>query len=277
MGDTYSTALLISLALGLLVTGAVAGTLAGLLGVGGGIVIVPVLFLLFDFLEIPPAVAMHLAVGTSLATIIPTSISSARSHHAKGAIDIAMLKAWAPFIFAGALAGGIASRFLSSELLTAIFGTIALLVAINMALPKKLVLGQDVPRGAGGQVALPGGIGLFSALMGIGGGTLTVPVLSAFSYPVHRAVGTASAFGLVIAVPAALGFVWSGLGVADRPPASLGYVNIIAAVLIFSTSVLTAPFGSTLAHRLNPSALKRVFAAFLFLTSLRMLWTVLAG
>lgn len=277
MSDAYSISLLVSLAVGLLITGAVAGTLAGLLGVGGGIVIVPVLFLLFDFLDVPSAVAMHLAVGTSLATIIPTSISSARSHHAKGAIDLEMLKAWAPFIFAGALAGGIASRFVSSEALTAIFGTIALLVAINMALPRKLVLADAVPEGAGAQMALPGGIGIFSALMGIGGGTLTVPVLSAFSYPVHRAVGTASAFGLVIAIPAVAGFIWSGIGIAERPPASLGYVNLVAAVLIFSTSVLTAPFGSTLAHRLNPTALKRVFAVFLFLTSLRMLWTVLAG
>ena len=188
-----------------------------------------------------------------------------------------MLKRWAPFIFLGALIGGIASRFVSSENLTAIFGTIALLVAINMALPKKVVIADTVPQGPGGQMALPGGIGLFSALMGIGGGTLTVPVLSAFSYPVHRAVGTAAAFGLVIAVPAAAGFVWSGIGAADRPPASLGYVNLVAAVLIFSTSVLTAPYGSTLAHRLNPDALKRVFALFLFLTSIRMLWSVFAG
>ena len=277
MSDAYSTSLLISLAVGLLVTGAVAGVLAGLLGVGGGIVIVPVLFLLFDFLDVPQAVAMHLAVGTSLATIIPTSISSARSHHAKGAIDVAMLKRWAPFIFVGALIGGIASRFISSDVLTAIFGTIALLVAINMALPKKVVIADEMPTGPGAQAAVPAGIGLFSALMGIGGGTLTVPVLSAFSFPVHRAVGTASAFGLVIAIPAAAGFIWSGLGVADRPPASLGYVNLLAAVLIFSTSVLTAPYGSTLAHRLNPGALKRVFALFLFLTSIRMLWSVIAG
>lgn len=277
MSDSYSTSLLISLAVGLLFTGAVAGVLAGLLGVGGGIVIVPVLFLLFDFLDIPTAVAMHLAVGTSLATIIPTSISSARSHHAKGAIDLNMLKRWAPFIFFGALVGGIASRFLSSEFLTLVFGSVALLVAINMALPRKVVLAEAVPDGAAAQAAMPAGIGLFSALMGIGGGTLTVPVLSMFSFPVHRAVGTASAFGLVIAVPAAAGFVWSGIGVADRPPASLGYVNLIAAVLIFSTSVLTAPFGSTLAHRLNATALKRVFALFLFLTSIRMLWSVVSG
>jgi len=275
MTDTYSISLLVSLGVGLLVTGAIAGTLAGLLGVGGGIVIVPVLFLLFDFLDVPQAVAMHLAVGTSLATIIPTSISSARAHYARGAIDLAMLRRWAPFVFSGALAGGIASRFVSSELLTGIFGVIALLVAVNLALPRKLVLAASVPNGIGGQAAIPGGIGLLSALMGIGGGTLTVPVLTAFCYPVHRAVATASAFGLVIAVPAALGFVWSGLGVPARPPLSLGYVSLVAAVLIFCTSVLTAPYGAALAHRLDPDRLKRVFAFFLGLTSIRMLWTII--
>ncbi|MEM9318126.1 MAG: sulfite exporter TauE/SafE family protein [Pseudomonadota bacterium] len=275
MSDVYSTPLLVGLVLGLLATGAVAGTLAGLLGVGGGIVIVPVLFLLFDFLGIPETVAMHLAVGTSLATIIPTSISSARAHHSKGAIDLALLRGWAPFIFAGALAGGIAAKYLSSAFLTAFFGVVALLVAINMALPRQMNLGAGLPQGSVARRILPASIGGFSALMGIGGGTLSVPVLTAFSYPVHRAVGTAAAFGLVIAVPAVFGFAWAGLDQPDRPPASLGYVNLVAAVLIFSTSVLTAPWGSSLAHRLNARALKRVFALFLFLTSIRMLWSVL--
>ncbi|MEM9757076.1 MAG: sulfite exporter TauE/SafE family protein, partial [Pseudomonadota bacterium] len=182
MPDLYSAPMLGVLAVGLVVTGAVAGILAGLLGVGGGIVIVPVLFLLFDALDVPAEVAMHLAVGTSLATIIPTSISSARSHHAKGAIDVSMLRAWAPFICVGALAGGIASRFVSSAFLTVLFGLVALVVAINMALPRRVALAQALPAGAAAQVAMPGGIGLLSALMGIGGGTLTVPILSLFSY-----------------------------------------------------------------------------------------------
>lgn len=277
MAEVYAAPMLVALAVGLLITGAAAGVLAGLLGVGGGIVIVPVLFLLFDALDVPQSVAMHLAVGTSLATIIPTSISSARSHHAKGAIDLDMLRTWAPLIFIGALAGGILSRFVSSDFLTLVFGVVALLVAINMALPKKIVLAEALPQNFAARQAIPGGIGVFSALMGIGGGTLSVPILTMFSYPVHRAVGTAAAFGLVIAVPAAAGFIWSGLGAADRPPYSLGYVSLPAAVLIFTTSVLTAPYGSKLAHSLNPERLKRLFALFLFLTSLRMLWSVLAG
>ena len=270
----YETTLLVQLAVGLLVTGALAGVLAGLLGVGGGIVIVPVLFLLFDFLQVPQEVAMHLAVGTSLCTIIPTSISSARSHYRRGAIDVSLLKRWAPLIFVGALVGGLLSKVLNAEVLTLIFGFVALAVAINMAIPKTLVVSEALPSGVVGAGAVPVGIGGFSALMGIGGGTLSVPVLSAFSFPVHRAVATASAFGLVIAVPAVCGFIWSGLGVEGRPPYSFGYVSVPAAVLIFSVSVLTAPLGSKLAHSLNPARLKLAFALFLFLTSLRMLWSV---
>ncbi|MGX9355670.1 sulfite exporter TauE/SafE family protein [Roseobacteraceae bacterium S113] len=276
MTDLYAIHTLIALAVGLLVTGCVAGVLAGLLGVGGGIVIVPVLFWLFAILEVPQAVAMHLAVGTSLCTIIPTSISSARSHHAKGGIDTDLLRSWAPMIFVGAAIGGVLSKFLDSGALTLIFGVIALVVAINMAIPKTFVISKDLPRGAGGRGALPLGIGTFSALMGIGGGTLSVPVLSAFSVPVHRAVGTASAFGLVIAIPAVAGFIWSGMGVAERPPYSLGYVSLPAAVLIFSMSVFTAPYGAKLAHVLNASRLKQAFALFLFITAIRMLFSALS-
>lgn len=273
MGDSYSTGLLVSLVLGLVATGAVAGVLAGLLGVGGGIVIVPVLFILLDVLNVPEAIAMHLAVATSLTTIIPTSISSARSHHKRGAIDLALFRSWAPVIFAGALIGGLLSKVIASNGLTMIFGFVALLVSINMAVPKNIVIAEKMPNGAVTRGLVPGFIGLFSALMGIGGGTLSVPTLTAFSVPVHRAVGTASAFGLVIAVPAVLGFIWSGLGVPDRPPLSLGYVSIPAAVLIFSASVFTAPLGTRIAHSLNPARLKLAFAVFLFLSSIKMLWS----
>lgn len=232
----------------------------------------PVLFILFDYLNIPPQISMHIAVATSLATIIPTSISSARSHHKKGSIDLDLLKSWAPLIFIGAAIGGVLSKYLASTSLTLIFGVIALLVSINMALPKKLVISDELPKGVVGKGLLPSFIGGFSALMGIGGGTLSVPILSAFSFPIHRAVGTASAFGLVIAIPAVIGFIWSGWSADLRPPYSFGYVSLPAAVLIFSVSVFTAPLGAKLAHSLNPANLKKAFALFLFITSLRMLW-----
>lgn len=275
MNAVYSPELLVLLALCLIFTGAVAGVLAGLLGVGGGIVIVPVLYLVFDFLNVSDSIAMHLAVATSLATIIPTSFSSSRSHQKKGNVDIDLIKSWAPLIFVGAAVGGVLSKFLESDNLTLVFGCVALAVAINMVLPKKIILGESLPQGILGRGVTPGFIGLFSSLMGIGGGTLSVPTLTAFSFPVHRAVGTAAAFGLVIAIPATIGFIWSGLSVDGRPPFSLGYVNIPAAILIFSVSFFTAPLGSKLAHSLNPDRLRLAFAFFLFLSSLRMLWAVI--
>ena len=274
MTDLNSASFLIAFAAGLLATGAISGVLAGLLGVGGGIVIVPVLFLLAGALGLAPDLAMPMAVGTSLATIIPTSMSSARAHKIRGNVDGDLLKSWAGFVFLGALVGGGVASFVSGAFLTAFFGIVALAVALNLALPRTIVLAAGLPEGAVARRAVPTGIGLFSALMGIGGGTLSVPILSAFSYPVHRAIGTAAALGLVIAVPAVVGFVWAGWDTPERPPWSLGYVHIPAAVLIFAMSVLTAPFGARLASRLDATILKRVFALFLFVTSIRMLWQV---
>ena len=266
---------LIGLTIGLLITGGIAGVLAGLLGVGGGIVIVPVLIVVAEIFRVPPEVAMLLVVGTSLATIIPTSISSARAHNRKGAIDRDILRGWAPAIFVGAALGGIASKFLGSQGLTLVFGFVALAVSINLALPKTLNLADAPPEGAVAKAAIAGPIGFTSALMGIGGGTLSVPVMTMLSVPVHRAVATASVFGLAIAIPAVLGFVWAGWGVPGRPPGSLGYVNIPAAVVLFSVSVFTAPLGATLAHRLPARQLKIAFAVFLFVSAVRMLWKAL--
>jgi len=272
----FSIAVLIGLTVGLLTTGAIAGILAGLLGVGGGIVIVPVLIIVAEIFDIPQEVVMLTVVGTSLATIIPTSISSARAHSKRGAIDYDILRGWVPAIFVGALLGGIASKTLGSNGLTLIFGTVALIVSVNLALPKPIVLASAPPSARVGQsvVALP--IGFLSALMGIGGGTLSVPVMSMMSVAVHRAIATASVFGLAIAVPAVCGFVWNGIGVDGRPPASLGFVNIPAAVIIFSMSVLTAPLGAKLAHALDARPLKLAFAVFLAVSGARMLWKALA-
>ncbi|GAB5509713.1 MAG: sulfite exporter TauE/SafE family protein [Hyphomicrobiales bacterium] len=276
MLDDVSLTILAGLVVGLVVTGAIAGILAGLLGVGGGIVIVPVLIIVAELFQIPDDVAMLVVVGTSLATIIPTSISSARAHHKKGAIDFDILKGWTPAIFIGALLGGLASKVLGASGLTIIFGVVALLVSVNLAIPRTLTLASAPPRTPVGRSAIGLPIGFTSALMGIGGGTLSVPIMTMLSVPVHRAVATASVFGLAIALPAVFGFVWSGWGAAGRPPGSLGFVNIPAAILIFSASVLTAPLGAKLAHTLPPARLKLAFAIFLFISGARMLWKVLA-
>jgi uncharacterized membrane protein YfcA len=261
---------------GVVLAGGLGGLLAGLLGVGGGIVIVPVLFWVFTFTRFDPALAMHMAVATSLATIIATSISSARAHHKRGAVDMALVKRWGPWMAAGALAGGAFAGLVNAAALMMVFGIVGLAVSVNLARPKSLVLAPDLPSGKVGQPVLASGIGLVSAMMGIGGGTLGVPTLTAFSVPVHRAVGTAATFGLIIAIPAAIALVVAGLGVAGRPPLSLGYVNLVAAALILPMSIFMAPRGAKLAHALDAKWVKRSFAVFLTITSVRMLWTALA-
>jgi uncharacterized protein len=266
----------LELAAGLAATGAVAGILAGLLGVGGGIVIVPVLSWTLALVSFPGEISQHLAVATSLATIIPTAISSARAHHTRGAVDFDVLRLWAPAIVLGALAGGILSKFIGGDGLRLIFGYVALAVAVNMALPTKIVIGPALPASAWTNRAIAAAIGGFSSLMGIGGGTLSVPTMTAFSVPIHRAVGTAAAMGLLIAVPGVLGFIWSGFGVLGLPPFSLGYVSIPAVILIVPTTFLFAPLGARLAHSLNQRYLRLVFALFLAITAIRMLWSVYA-
>lgn len=266
----YDPAWLVGLVLSLLATGLIAGTLAGLLGVGGGIVIVPVLYHLFSLLGIDEAVRMHVAVGTSLATIIPTSISSARAHYRRGSLDMDLLKSLAPAIVGGVIIGTIVGGQVSGAVLTGVFAVVALLVAANMGLRREpIVVADELPTGAP-RAGIGAFIGGFSTVMGIGGGTLTVPILSAFRFPIRRAVGTASAIGLLISVPGTIGFVLSGVGVEGRPPGSIGYANLIGFALIVPMTVLMAPVGARLAHTINPALLKRLFALFLFLTALRM-------
>lgn len=256
----------------LLAAGGVAGITAGLLGVGGGIVIVPVLWHLFDALGIDEAVRMHVAVGTSLATIIATSVASVRAHHRRGAVDFVMLRAWGPWIFIGVLIGTAIAGLVRGPVLTAVFAAVALVVSIHMGLGKQdWRLAKTLPKGVG-KMGLAGLIGAISAMMGIGGGTLSVPILSLFGYPIHRAVGTAAAIGFIIGIPGTIGFILTGLEVPDRPPLSLGYISLIGFILIVPTSMLLAPVGARLAHGLNTRNLKRVFAVFLGVTALRMFY-----
>jgi len=265
---------LATFALILLATGTVAGVLAGLLGVGGGIVIVPVLFNVFPLLGIDEAVRMHVAVGTSLATIIPTSIVSARAHHRRGSMDVGLLKSWGPAVFVGVLVGSYVGGAVGGPTLTLIFAVVALLVAINMAFRKEgMVIAESLPNGIL-RYAMGAFIGAFSVVMGIGGGTLSVPILTAFNYPIRRAVGTAAALGLIIGLPGAIGFILAGLDVPDRPPGSLGYANLIGFALIVPATMLMAPVGARIAHTINPSMLRKAFAVFLFLTACRMFYSL---
>ncbi|MCC7200939.1 MAG: sulfite exporter TauE/SafE family protein [Gammaproteobacteria bacterium] len=250
--------------------GLAAGLVAGLLGVGGGIVMVPALEFAFAALGVPDELRMHLAVGTSLTLIVPTALASSRAHRAAGAVDEHVGALWAPAMAGGAVAGAALAGAVSGAVLSAVFACVALLAAAKMLLPlEQLRLNDKVPQGAAGRV-VPGAIGLVSAMMGIGGGTLSVPVLHLYGVPVHRAVGTSAWLGLWVAVPAAAGFAMLGFGVPGRPPGSLGYVSLVAVALLWPAGWLAAPWGARLAHRLPRRYLSVAFGAFLLLVALRM-------
>lgn len=265
---------LFSLILSLVITGLVAGILAGLLGVGGGIVIVPVLFHLFTLLGVDESVRMHLAVGTSLATIIPTSLRSAHSHYQKGSFRSEIFRPLLPGILFGVLIGIFLSGVFSGQVLTSVFAVIALLVALNMAFRPMLSLGDGLP-GRLGTSALGSVIGSLSTLMGIGGGTLSVPILHSLKIPMHQAVGTGAAIGIIISIPGAIGFMVNGWNAEHLLPGSIGYVNILGLAIIVPATLLTTPLGVKMAHAINPDRLKQFFALFLALTSLRMFYSLL--
>jgi uncharacterized membrane protein YfcA len=257
-------------AIGLLFAGLAGGVIAGLLGVGGGIVIVPVLYHVFSSLGLDEAVRMPLAVGTSLATIIPASIRSNSGHQKRGAVDMALLKSWAPAVIGGVLAGTIVARLIGGQGLTLVFAVLALIVATYMAFGRAdWRLGPQPPQGTG-KITMAGGIGFFSTLMGIGGGTFGVPLMTLYGMPVHRAIGTSSGLGLLIGVPGTIGFMLSGWGAPHLPPFSLGYVSLLGFALITPATWISVPWGVELAHRLSRRALSRAFAIFLAATSIRM-------
>jgi uncharacterized membrane protein YfcA len=213
---------------------------------------------------------MHLAVGTSLATIIPTSLRSTFAHRARNAVDGALLRSWAPYLVGGVIAGILLASMMGGSGLTLVFAVVALFVAGNFAFGREnWRLAAKPPKGLA-RAGLAGGIGLVSTIMGIGGGTLGVPLLTLFDMPIHRAVGTAAGIGLIISVPGTLGFIVAGWDAAQRPPLSLGYLSLIGFALMTPLMVLAAPWGAALAHRLSRKALKLAFALFLVLTSVRM-------
>ena len=256
-------------------SGVFAGFVAGLLGVGGGIVTVPVLEYSLRFAGVPEEYRMHVAVATSLAAIIPTSISSAGTHHSRGAVDWPLAKSWGAAMVLGAAAGSLLASHAPLPVLAGVFGTVGLLIAAKMLLPlDHLRVAQDAPRGAGG--ALTGGlIGCVSAVMGIGGGTLTVPTLNLCGYPIHRAVGTSAFFGIFISIPGTLGYLLA------RPPAGLpwatvGFVSLVGLAVIAPGSMLTATLGARVAHTLSRRRLSQAFGVFLLIVGTRMLYRALS-
>lgn len=257
--------------LALVATGIFAGILAGLLGVGGGIVIVPVLFFLFQGFGVSPESAMLVATATSLATIVPTSISSIRSHNKKGNVDFELLKRWSVFILIGVLAGSWLVTRVEGTLLTILFGVIATLSALNMLFRTgKSALYPKLPNSTG-QTVMASSVGFFSAMVGIGGGTISVPLLTLYNYPTHKAIGTAAAIGLIISLPGALTMMILGSTPIDAPAGTFGLVNLFGFICIVPLTVIFAPVGASLAAKLDAAKLKKIFALVLLFTGLRML------
>lgn len=274
---TPSFADLAVLLLFLALTGAFAGVLAGLLGVGGGIVIVAALFYVFTSLGYPEATMMHVCVATSLATIIPTSLRAVRAHHKRGAVDWALLRGWAPFMAVGAVLGVAAAQAMRSDVLMVVFGVAAFAIALHMAFDDGSRRFAEAPPAGRIRAGVAGGMGFVSTLMGIGGGTFGVPLLNLYNVAMHRAVATAAGFGVIIAIPSVIGFIISGWAAPDRPAFALGYIHVPAFAVIVPMTVLCAPYGVKLAHSMNPRPLKLLFAFFLFVTALNMLRRGLYG
>jgi len=264
----------LSFLLAYLAFGAVAGVIAGLLGVGGGIVVVPALFWFFTAQGFSQDVIMQMALGTSLAAIAFTSISSFRAHHRRGAVLWPIVKAITPGILVGTFAGSCVAARLPTAFLKGFFVCFLYYVAIQMLMNIKPKPTRQIP-GRLGMFGAGLGIGAVSSFVGIGGGTMSVPFMVWCNVAMHTAVGTSAAIGLPIALAGALGYVINGMGAPGVPSWSLGYVYLPALVGIAAVSVLTAPYGARLAHKLPVATLKRFFAVFLLAMATRMLWGML--
>ncbi|MCF3932446.1 sulfite exporter TauE/SafE family protein [Acuticoccus sp. M5D2P5] len=269
----FDLAALVTLCLG----GAATGFLAGLFGVGGGAITVPILFEIFGVMGIGDDVRMPLAVGTSLAVIIPTSLRSVRSHYLRGAVDLAVLKSWAVPIMVGALAGAAVARYAAPEVFQVAF------VVFGTVMSAKLLFGKstwriatDMPRGW-----VLRGLGFFigsvSSLMGIGGGAISTLVMTLHNRPIHQAVATSAGVGALIAVPGTLGYILAGWGKPGLPPDAIGFVSLIAFALTVPATLVTTPMGVAVAHRLPRRALEVLFGLFLATVALRFVIAVFSG
>lgn len=258
----------------LLLIGAVAGFLSGLLGVGGGIVIVPSLFFTLSLAGIGGEHAMHVTVGTSLCVIVATVLTSSRAHHKRGAVDAGLLKSWGPFLALGVGSGALVAGGIDGKFLKVAFALVTLFMSGYMAFGGE-VTARPKFLGAGVQRLLVTLIGGVAAMTGMGGAVLTIPLMTAVGVPMHRAVGTGAALGVLVAATGAAGYIVAGLGhAAELPPFSLGYVNLLAAACIMPGAMLMAPYGVKVSHRTDKKPLRRVFALVMALVSIRMFMSI---
>jgi len=249
--------------------GLVAGFVAGLFGVGGGLIIVPVLIMMLHAQELAAGMEPQLALGTSLASILFTSLSSVSAHHRHGAVEWPLVRRITPGIVLGTLLGAMLAAQMSAWVLKVFFVAFLFYAAIQMWLDFKPAPHRNLP-GRSGTTLAGGAIGAVSSWVGIGGGALSVPFMLWHNVNLHRAIATSSAIGFPIAIAGALGYVLGGWGVSGRPAGSLGFVYLPALAGIALGSVLTAPFGARTAHRTPVRPLKRIFALLLLVLALRM-------
>jgi uncharacterized membrane protein YfcA len=276
---------LTELALLLVAVGVLSGFLAGVFGIGGGAILVPVFYECFRLAGVPVEVRMPLCIGTSLAIIIPTSIRSWRAHHSRGAVDMEIVRTWWLPVLAGVIAGSVTARFAPERLFKIVFVTVAWSAATRLLLARETwKFGDDLPKGP--LMKIYGFfVGLLSTLMGIGGGLFANLLLTFYGRPIHQAVATSSALAVLISIPGALGYVYAGWPVAARYPDvaalelpfAIGYVSLIGAVLVMPTSLLTAPLGVRAAHAMSKRTLEVAFGAYLLLVGSRFVISLLRG
>ena len=259
------------IAIVLLLTGVFAGFVAGLLGVGGGIIMVPAVSYIIMQTQPDTITAMHSAIGTSLAVIIPTSILSARTHMFFGNVDFSVVRKLALFVFIGACGGAIVVRFLDNSSLKILFGSLCIMFGL-IFLIRTIIIRDGLPKLIF-RAVIGGVVGLLSSLVGIGGGSLMVPALTSFGWTMHRAVGTAALIGLIIAIPGMASFIVMGFDMPGRPSYSLGFVWLPGVVCLSATSFFTAAMGAKTADRINRKKLRKIFGIVLSIVGLRLAYS----
>ncbi len=255
--------------------GVVSGLLAGIFGIGGGAVLVPVFYQVFGLLDVDESVRMHLSVGSSLAIIIPTSLRSFFGHKARGFVDMDVLRSFALPVPAGVVLASLVAAYISSEGLRIIFAVLALLVGLRLLFNRDnwrlgTELPENLPRAAVGVV-----IGFFSTLMGIGGGVMNNTFMTLYGRGMLQAVATSAGVGVLIAIPGTIGYIWAGWGNPLLPPASTGYINWIAVALVIPIALTVTPYGVRIAHWLNKRHLEIGFGLFCLLVSARFIFSLL--
>lgn len=258
----------------LIIGGAATGFLAGLLGIGGGAILVPIIYEAFTLIGIDEQIRMQMVLGTVLGIIAPTSIRSFRAHYQRGAVDTSVLWRLGPWVVIGVIAGVLVAKGASSRVLQAIWAVCGSLMAIKMAFGREdWRLGDTIPKGWASEI-VGVVIGVFSALMSIGGGAFMTTFLTLYGKPILQAVATSSGFGPIIAIPGVIGFIWAGWNVPNLPAFSWGYVNLLAVALVIPMSLITAPLGVRMAHAFSRRQLELAFAAFLGIVALRFVFSL---